>query len=152
MATPLPRAPPAEADDRYDVVFYPGGHGPMEDLAYDETSGRLLTERLASGRPLALLCHAPAAMLAARSEDGGWPFQGYRVTGLTNLEERTNPAARKAKRLLETRLREMGANYVHARVPFTPYVVVDRNLYTGQNPMSSERLARRVIDDVAVRP
>jgi putative intracellular protease/amidase len=106
LATPM--ALQDVEQSRYDIVFYPGGHGPMEDLAYDEVSGNLLTERLASGRPFALLCHGPAALFAARSEDGSWPFQGYRVTALMNLEERTNPWSRKAKWLLETRLREMG--------------------------------------------
>lgn len=143
LAAPLPLEDVDQS--KYDIVFYPGGHGPMEDLATDETSGRLLTERLHSGRPLALLCHAPAAMFAAREEDGSWPFAGYRVTALTNLEERTNPASRKAKWLLETRLKEEGADFVHARIPLTPFVAVDRNLYTGQNPMSSEKLAERVI-------
>lgn len=143
-------APVALADvdqSEYDIVFYPGGHGPMEDLAYDEVSGRLLTERLRSGRPFALLCHAPAAMFAARNEDGSWPFAGYHVTALSNLEERTNPASRKAKWLLETRLKEEGADYVHGRLPLAPYIAVDRNLYTGQNPASSARLARRIIAD-----
>jgi putative intracellular protease/amidase len=131
----------------FDVVFYPGGHGPMEDLAYDETSGRLLTDRLESGRPLALLCHAPAAILAAKHPDGSSPFAGRRLTGLTNLEERTNPASRKAKWLLEDRLREIGTDYVHGRVPLRTFVVRDRNLYTGQNPASSARLAERLIAD-----
>jgi putative intracellular protease/amidase len=131
----------------YDVVFYPGGHGPMEDLAYDETSGKLLSDRLASGRPLALLCHAPAAILAAKNTDGTSPFAGYRVTGLTNLEERTNPASRKAKWLLEDRLRDIGTDYVHGRIPLRTFVVRDRNLYTGQNPASSARLAQRIITD-----
>ncbi len=72
--------------DDFDVVFYSGGHGPMEDLAVDATSGALLTKRLASGRPLALLCHAPAAALAAKSPDGSWPFTGYTMTGLSNAE------------------------------------------------------------------
>lgn len=133
----------------YDVVFYPGGHGPMEDLAYDETSGTLLTDRLRSGRPLALLCHAPAAILAAGTDDGASPFAGYRLTGLTNLEERLNPVSRKAKWLLEDRLREIGTDYVHGRVPLRPFVVRDRNLYTGQNPASSARLTERLLADHA---
>lgn len=131
----------------HDVVFYPGGHGPMEDLAYDETSGALLADRLASGRPLALLCHAPAAILAAQNPDGTSPFTGYRLTGLTNLEERTNPASWKAKWLLEDRLREIGTDYRHGRIPLRTFVVRDRNLYTGQNPASSAHLAQRVITD-----
>ncbi|MFJ3309515.1 type 1 glutamine amidotransferase domain-containing protein [Streptomyces sp. NPDC086549] len=135
--------------DDYDVVFYPGGHGPMEDLAHDETSGRLLTDRLASGRPLALLCHAPAAMLAARNEDGTWPFKGYRLTGLSNREELFNRFARKARWLLEDRLREEGADYVKGTLPLRPFVTSDRSLYTGQNPASSEKLAHLLIDEIS---
>ncbi|MBK0372129.1 type 1 glutamine amidotransferase domain-containing protein [Streptomyces californicus] len=139
----------AEIDpDEFDVVFYPGGHGPMEDLAVDPVSGALLTRFLASGKPLALLCHAPAAAFAARNEDGSWPFTGYRMTGLSNLEEKFNSFGRKAIWLLEDRLRESGAVYSKARLPLRPYVVVDRNLYTGQNPPSSERLAERLVADV----
>ncbi|MEU0449571.1 type 1 glutamine amidotransferase domain-containing protein [Streptomyces tendae] len=136
--------------DDFDVVFYPGGHGPMEDLSVDPVSGALLTRVLASGKPLALLCHAPAAAFAAKNEDGAWPFTGYRMTGLSNLEEKFNSFGRKAIWLLEDRLRESGAAYSKARLPLRPYVVVDRNLYTGQNPPSSERLAERLVADVGV--
>lgn len=134
--------------DDFDVVFYSGGHGPMEDLAVDEKSGALLTKRMASGRPVALLCHAPAAALAAKNPDGSWPFKGYQMTGLSNAEERLNPFAWKAKWLLEDRLKEAGADYT-AGLPLRSKVVVDRNLYTGQNPGSSTALARRIIADVS---
>jgi putative intracellular protease/amidase len=122
---------------------------PMEDLAVDETSGALLTRRLASARPLALLCHAPAALLAAKNADGSWPFAGYTMSGLSNAEERLNPFAWKAKWLLEDRLKQAGAHYT-AGLPLKSKVVVDRNLYTGQNPGSSAALARRIITDVTV--
>ncbi|OXR42126.1 Molecular chaperone Hsp31 and glyoxalase 3 [Nocardia cerradoensis] len=134
--------------DAYDVVFYPGGHGPMEDLAYDATSGALLTERLASGKPLALLCHDPAAILAATPPDGHSPFAGYRMTGLSNREELLNRFAKKAPWLLEDKLKETGVEYSKALLPLRPHVVVDRNLYTGQNPQSSEKLAQRLLADV----
>ncbi|HVV11444.1 type 1 glutamine amidotransferase domain-containing protein [Amycolatopsis sp.] len=133
--------------DDFDVVFYSGGHGPMEDLAVDAISGALLTKRLASARPLALLCHAPAAALAAKNPDGSWPFAGYRMTGLSNVEERLNPFAWKAKWLLEDRLKQAGADYT-AGLPLRSNVVTDRNLYTGQNPGSSAALARRIITDL----
>lgn len=77
--------------DDFDVVSYSGGHGPMEDLAVDQTSGALLTKRLASGRPVALLCHAPAAALAASNPDGSWPFKGYNMTGLSNPRGTAQP-------------------------------------------------------------
>jgi putative intracellular protease/amidase len=131
----------------YDVVFYPGGHGPMEDLAVDADSGRILTAVLDSGRPLALLCHAPAATLAARRADGTWPFAGYRMTALSNTEERLNRFARKAKWLLQDRLVESGAMYRKGRLPLRPFLVIDRNLYTGQNPASSAMLAHKLVAD-----
>lgn len=133
--------------DDFDLVFYSGSHGPMEDLAVDEVSGALLTKRLASGRPLALLCHAPAAALAAENPDGSWPFAGYRMTGLSNREERLNKFAWKAKWLLEDRLKEAGADYSKG-LPLRPHMVHDHNLYTGQNPQSSEQLARRLITEL----
>ncbi|TLG15618.1 type 1 glutamine amidotransferase domain-containing protein [Nocardia cyriacigeorgica] len=134
--------------DSFDLVFYPGGHGPMEDLAYDETSGALLAHRLASGKKLALLCHAPAAVLAATTPDGTSAFAGYRMTGLSNREELLNRFAKKAPWLLEDKLKEIGVEYSKGRIPLRPYVVVDRNLYTGQNPQSSEELARRLVSEI----
>ncbi|PWH07380.1 type 1 glutamine amidotransferase domain-containing protein [Brachybacterium endophyticum] len=131
--------------DDFDLLFYSGGHGPMEDLAYDAADGQILTRRLEAGKPLALLCHAPAAMLAAKGADGAWPFAGYRMTGLSNTEERVNPFAWKAKWWLETRLKEKGARF-SAGLPLLPHVVEDRALLTGQNPQSSQRLADRAIE------
>ncbi|WP_345750977.1 type 1 glutamine amidotransferase domain-containing protein [Microbacterium rhizophilus] len=135
----------ADADE-YDLVFYPGGHGPMEDLAYDRFSGRLLAQRLESGRPLALLCHAPAAIAATVDEAGRSVFAGRRMTGLSNREERLNAFARKAPWLLEDKLREIGVDYSKGPIPLLPYVVVDGNLYTGQNPRSSRSLAQALLD------
>jgi len=68
----------------YDAVYYPGGHGPMEDLSVDPDSGSLLRKALASGKPLAIVCHAPAALLATRDANGSTPFANYRVTGFSN--------------------------------------------------------------------
>lgn len=133
----------------YDLVFYPGGHGPMEDLAVDPVSGALLTRVLHSGKPLALLCHAPAATFAASDADGSWPFAGYRMTALSNLEEKLNSFGRKAIWLLEDRLRASGADYRKGRLPLRPHLEVDRNLYTGQNPASSGPLARRLVEDLS---
>ncbi|GAA3027785.1 type 1 glutamine amidotransferase domain-containing protein [Kitasatospora sp. NPDC057738] len=131
----------AEVDPAdYDVVFYPGGHGPMEDLAVDADSGRLLTRALASGRPLGVVCHGPAALLAARAEDGGSPFAGYRVTGFTNAEEAQAGLADRAPWLLQDRLVALGVDFEEGE-PWAPHAVVDRNLVTGQNPASSALVA-----------
>jgi putative intracellular protease/amidase len=128
----------------FDVVFYPGGHGPMEDLAVDAQSGRILTDALASGNPLAVLCHAPAALLAAVGADGVWPFAGYRMTGFSNEEERLSGLADKAPWLVQDRLVELGAEFSSGDA-FQPHSIIDRNLYTGQNPASSSELATAVI-------
>jgi putative intracellular protease/amidase len=124
----------------YAAVFYPGGHGPMEDLAVDAVSGRLLIDALASGRPLGVVCHAPAALLAAVREDGANAFAGYRIAAFTNAEEIQAGFGEKAKWLLQDRLTEAGVD-VEVGEPWAPKVVVDRNLVTGQNPASSAPLA-----------
>lgn len=134
--------------DQFDVVFYPGGHGPMEDLAHDEDSGRILTRRLEQGRPLALLCHAPAAIAATADPDGRSPFAGRKMTGLSNTEEAIGGLAKKAPWLLEDKLKELGVQYTKAVLPYRPYIVVDGALFTGENPQSSEMLAKAVIDAV----
>ncbi|MFF6948119.1 type 1 glutamine amidotransferase domain-containing protein [Streptomyces iakyrus] len=131
--------------DDYDAVFYPGGWGPMEDLPDDDASGRLLTDWLTSGKPVSLVCHGPAALLATIGPDGTSPFAGYRLTGLSNAEERQNGLADRAKWLLQDRLvKELKADYREAD-PFTPHVEVDRTLYTGQNPYSAVPLAQELV-------
>ncbi|TFD77745.1 type 1 glutamine amidotransferase domain-containing protein [Cryobacterium fucosi] len=132
----------------YDVVFYPGGHGPMEDLAVDAVSGRILTEALDTGRILGVLCHAPAALLAAKRTDGSWPFTGYRMTGFTDAEEVLGGLAPKAPWLVQSRLVELGADFIDGE-SFAPHMETDRNLFTGQNPASSVDLARAIIAAVA---
>src|SRR6478752_4898643 len=129
----------------YDAVFYPGGHGPMEDLAVDPVSGKLLTEALDSGKPLGVVCHAPAALLAAVREDGKAAFAGRRITAFSNEEEAQGGLADKAAWLLEDRLRDLGVE-VTVGEPWASHVVVDGNLITGQNPGSSGDLATRLVD------
>ena len=126
--------------DDYAAVFYPGGHGPMEDLAVDADSGRLLTLALESGKPLGVVCHAPAALLAATTADGSNVFAGRRVAAFTNAEETQAGLADKAKWLLQDRLTEAGVQ-VDVAEPWAPHVIVDGNLVTGQNPSSSAPLA-----------
>ncbi|KUL73717.1 MULTISPECIES: type 1 glutamine amidotransferase domain-containing protein [unclassified Streptomyces] len=129
--------------DDYAAVFYPGGHGPMGDLAADAASGDLLTRALRSGRPLGVVCHGPAALLAATG-DGGNAFAGYRVAGFTNEEETQGGLAGRLTWLLQDRLTEAGIE-VDAGEPWAPHVVTDRNLVTGQNPASSAPLAAELL-------
>jgi len=131
--------------DDYAAAFYPGGWGPMEDLPDNAESGKLLTEWLASGKPLALVCHGPAALLATIGADGTSPFTGYRLTGLSNAEERLNGLADRAKWLLQDRLTgDLKADYRETE-PFNTHVEADRTLFTGQNPGSAVPLARALV-------
>jgi putative intracellular protease/amidase len=130
------------------AVFYPGGHGPMEDLAVDPVSGRLLVDALDSGKPLAVLCHGPAALLAAAQADGSNAFAGYRVAAFTNAEESQAGFADRAKWLLQDRLTEAGVQ-VREGEPWAANIVVDRNLVSGQNPASSAGVAAEVLKKLA---
>ncbi|WP_010540957.1 type 1 glutamine amidotransferase domain-containing protein [Dietzia alimentaria] len=131
----------------FDLVFYPGGHGPLQDLATDQASGAILSDRMTSGKTLAMLCHAPAAVLAASADPASSPFAGYQMTAFSNREEEQAGLADKAPWLLEDKLVELGAKYSSAAEPWGSHVVVDRNLYTGQNPQSSTDLAQRLVAD-----
>nr|WP_202471160.1 type 1 glutamine amidotransferase domain-containing protein [Streptomyces sp. SID8377] len=129
----------------YDGVYLPGGHGPMSDLAFDADAGRLLTAQLASGNPLFIVCHAPAAILATRIH-GVSPFKGYRVTAFSNEEEEAVGLAPLATWLLETELKEK-VQVDYSRGPmWEPYMVEDRNLVTGQNPHSAAVLGNRMLE------
>ncbi|MCY9783748.1 type 1 glutamine amidotransferase domain-containing protein [Nocardiopsis sp. EMB25] len=128
----------------YGAVYYPGGHGPMEDLAVNADSGALLTRALESGMPLGVVCHGPAALLAATKADGANSFAGYGVAAFTNAEERQAGLADRARWLLQDRLTEVGVR-VEEGEPWAPKVVVDRNLVTGQNPASSAPLAAELL-------
>jgi putative intracellular protease/amidase len=129
----------------YDAVYVPGGHGPMADLAFDADVGRLLTAQLASGNPLFIVCHGPAAMLATRIH-GVSPFKGYRITCFTNKEEEAVGMAPKATWLLETDIQEKVGVEFSCGETWKPYMVEDRNLVTGQNPASAAVLAKRLLE------
>jgi putative intracellular protease/amidase len=129
----------------YDAVYLPGGHGPMSDLAFDADVGRLLTGQLASGNPLFIVCHGPAAMMSTRIH-GVSPFKGYRITCFTNEEEEAVGLASRATWLLETDLKEkIGVDFSRGEI-WKPYMVEDRNLVTGQNPASAAVLAKRLLE------
>ncbi|GAB4002757.1 type 1 glutamine amidotransferase domain-containing protein [Nocardioides ultimimeridianus] len=134
--------------EAYAAVYYPGGHGPMEDLVDDRDSGALLVAALDSGRPLAVVCHGSVALLAADRTDGTWAFAGKRITGFTDEEERQGGLAANAPFLAESRLREAGA-VVEVGAPWSDHVVVDGNLITGQNPQSSASVGKLLVDALA---
>ncbi|WP_405890615.1 type 1 glutamine amidotransferase domain-containing protein [Streptomyces sp. NBC_01527] len=132
---------------RYAAVFYVGGHGPMQDLSQDADSARLLRTVLDEGRPLAVVCHGVAALLATQEPDGTWPFAGYRLTGFSEAEEKQTGLADRLPWLLQEQLMALGAEYSAAE-PWAPHVVVDRTLHTGQNPASSASLAAALLNTI----
>ncbi|MFJ8857611.1 type 1 glutamine amidotransferase domain-containing protein [Streptomyces sp. NPDC102451] len=128
----------------FDAVYVPGGRGPMEDLAVDADCGRVLTRAVESGLPVGVVCHGPAALLAAVKEDGTNAYAGYRITTFSNAEEQLTGCAAVSKWLLEDRLTEAGLK-VEVGEPWAPHVRVDRNVVTGQNPASSGLLATELL-------
>jgi putative intracellular protease/amidase len=131
------------ADD-YDAVFYPGGHGPMWDLAEDPDSIALIEATYAAGKPVAAVCHGPGAFRHARTADGSPLVQGKSVTGFANTEEEEVGLTGVVPFLVEDMLRENGGKYSKAE-NWQPYVVTDGHLITGQNPASSEAAARALL-------
>jgi putative intracellular protease/amidase len=140
--TPLSDVDPS----RYDAVFIPGGHGPMEDLAHDPDLGRILIAANADNTVIAPLCHGPAALLSASLPGGRWLFEGKQLTVFTDEEERLNKTADRAPWLVETVLKARGARVTSAAEPWAAHVVVDGNLISGQNPASSKDLAENVVE------
>jgi putative intracellular protease/amidase len=124
----------------YDAVFYPGGHGPLWDLAEDADSIALIEFLYASGKPVAAVCHGPGAFRHAKTAEGFPLVQGKSVTGFANTEEQEVGLAEVVPFLVEDMLRENGGKYSKAG-KWKPHVVTDGHLITGQNPASSEAAA-----------
>lgn len=133
------------SSDDYDAVFYPGGHGPLWDLAEDHHSIALIETMYAAGKPVAAVCHAPAVLRHAEAPDGSPLVRGKLVTGFSNTEEEAVQLANVVPFMLEDELRAKGANYSRAG-DWQPHAVTDGNLITGQNPASSELVAQAVLE------
>ena len=133
------------AADRFDAVFIPGGHGPMVDLVNDQQLQRLLAAFDRDGKMVAAVCHGPAALLNVRNAAGEPLVKGRKVTGFTNVEERLVMLHSVVPFLLEDALKERGANFESALLPFFCHVVRDDNLITGQNPASSTKIAEELL-------
>ena len=128
----------------YDAIFYPGGHGPLWDLAEDRDSIALIEAMNAQGKPVAAVCHAPGALRHARSADGVPLVQGKGVTGFANTEEDAVGLTEVVPFLVEDELRKAGGTYSKG-ADWQPHVVRAGNLITGQNPASSEPAARALL-------
>ncbi len=132
----------------YDAVFYPGGHGPLWDLAEDAASIALIEALLATGKPVAAVCHAPGVLRHAKAPDGISVVQGKKVTGFTNSEEEAVGLTKIVPFLVEDMLKETGGKYSKAE-DWHPYVETDGLLITGQNPASSELAARALLEKLS---
>lgn len=131
--------------DEFDAVFYPGGHGPLWDLAEDGHSVNLIESMSAAGKPVAAVCHAPAVLKNAKNPDGSPLVEGKSVTGFSNTEEDAVQLTGVVPFLLEDELKAKGGNYSKAD-DWNPFVITDGKLVTGQNPASSEQAARAVLE------
>lgn len=128
----------------YDAIFLPGGHGTMWDLPQSPALAALLAVAYAAGRIVAAVCHGPAGLVNVTLADGTPLVKGKRLTAFTNKEEDAAGLTPVMPFLLETRLREAGAQFESA-ANFMPFAVADGNLITGQNPASSELVAQEVL-------
>jgi putative intracellular protease/amidase len=137
------------ADD-FDAVFYPGGHGPLWDLAGDTNSIRLIERLYGEGKPVGAVCHGPAVLLAAKGPDGAPLVQGKRVTGFTNSEEEAVGLTKVVPFLVEDELKSLGGKYSRG-ADWSSHAEVDGHLVTGQNPASSEATAKALLEVLAAR-
>jgi putative intracellular protease/amidase len=133
----------------FDAVFYPGGHGPLWDLAEDPVSIAVIEKALAAGKPVAAVCHAPGVLRHVKGADGKPLVAGKSVTGFSNTEEAAVGLTEVVPFLVEDMLKQSGGHYTKA-ADWQPHVAVDGLLITGQNPASSEPVAEALLK--ALRP
>jgi len=139
--TPLNQIKPED----YDAVFYPGGHGPIWDLAVDNDSGILIHNFLDAGKPVAAVCHGPAALISAEKQRPGF-LKGKVISAFSNAEETIVGRSGNVPYKLQSKLEELGAKVKTALVPFLAHVETDGLLITGQNPLSAGPAAKALIE------
>lgn len=139
------------ADDEFDAVFYPGGHGPLWDLAEDDDSRRLIERMYMAGKPVAAVCHGPAVFRHARGPYGLPLVRGKAVTGFSDSEEAAAGLTDVVPFLVEDMLKGQGGRY-SSQPDWQPHVVTEANLVTGQNPASSVDAAKAVLELLARAP
>ena len=128
----------------FDAVFYPGGHGPLWDLAENKTSIKLIEDFYSNNKPVAAVCHAPAIFKHTKTENGNYLVKDKKVTGFTNTEEEAVQLTNIVPFLVEDMLTKNGGIY-SKKADWQPYAVQDNLLITGQNPASSVRVANLLI-------
>lgn len=128
----------------FDTVFYPGGHGPLWDLAELPASIQLIESFERAGKPIGFVCHAPGVLRHVKAADGAPLVKGRKVTGFTNSEEEAVGLTDVVPFLVEDEFKKLGATYEKG-ADWGPFVVVDGKLVTGQNPASSEDAAKALL-------
>jgi len=128
----------------YDAVFYPGGHGPLWDLAVDKNSIALIESFYNQKKPIAFVCHAPGALIHTKLPNGDPLVKGKEVTGFSNSEEEAVKLTKVVPFLLENEMEKLGAHYSKGS-DWESYVKTDGLLITGQNPASSEAAAKALL-------
>jgi len=128
----------------YDAVFYPGGHGPLWDLANDKISIKLIEDFYNTQKPISFVCHAPAALLHAKAENGEPLVKGKKVTGFSNTEEEAVGLTNVVPFLLEDELKKLGGHY-SKEDDWSSFTQHDGLLITGQNPASSAAVAHLLL-------
>lgn len=131
----------------YDAVFYPGGHGPLWDLAEDPVSIGLIEAAIASEKPVALVCHAPGVLRQVKGPEGEAIARGKNVTGFANTEEAAVGLTEVVPFLVEDMLKQSGGTYSKGS-DWGPHVVTDGLLITGQNPASSGPAAKALLESL----
>lgn len=128
----------------FDAVFYPGGHGPLWDLAEDRTSINLIEAFAKADKPVAAVCHAPGVLRSVKGADGQPLVKGRKVAGFTNSEEEAVGLTDVVPFLVEDMLKANGGDYSKG-ADWGSYVVTDGKLVTGQNPASSREAAEALL-------
>jgi len=128
----------------FNAVFYPGGHGPMWDLATDKNSIKIIQDFYNNGKTVALVCHAPVALVNVKDKNGKYLIANKKVTGFANTEEEAVGLTKVVPFLLEDKLKERGGIYSKG-ADWGSYVVEDGLLLTGQNPQSAEEVASKLL-------
>lgn len=136
------------SQDAFDAVFYPGGHGPLWDLANDKNSIALIEQTLQAGKPVALVCHAPGVLRDVKTAEGEPLVKGKKVTGFTNSEEEGVGLTNVVPFLVEDVLKQHGGIYSRGD-DWSSYAVQDGLLITGQNPGSSVETAQLLLKQLA---
>jgi len=139
------KKPSEVAAQEYVAIYYPGGHGPMWDLAQNADIAQLSAKIYEQGGVVSAVCHGPAGLLPVMLSDGTALLSGKHVTGFSNAEEHLSGKTEEVPFLLEDKLRADAKNYTKAFFPFSAHVVVDERLITGQNPKSAKEVAQAVL-------